>query len=391
MAKQKYGINRSVSKGVMYYTAYLISDPSVSYGPVVSRLAALSGIARKVGVKTGKKKVSMKQTKLRKLFVTMCIDRSGSMHGIMRKANESLKEQLSSLQADAQKTGLDVKFRVLAFSSYLDWVVGDQALFVDLASTDIEKMSYIDAHGGTRLVDAIGAALETSPEDESSLIMTITDGQENESRLQRSDLKALVDRRVATDKVTLTFLGPRGSTDEMLRLGFQPGNCQEWEQTYEGVARVTMMNNAGLGSYTKSIASGLSSVDSFYANVGNLKSSTVKKNLDDVSTRFKTLRVDREEKIADFVKRKLGTYRKGAAYYQLSKSEKSVQSYKKILVRKKNESKIYGGEDARAVLGIPEGQDLKVKIANLGEWDIFVQSTSLNRLLVRGTDLLVES
>ena len=52
---------------------------------------------------------------------------------------------------------------------------------------------------------------------------------------------------------------------------------------------------------------------------------------------------------------------------------------------------VFGGTDARSVLGIPEGQNLKIKPGNHGNFDIFVQSTSLNRKLVRGTKLLVKT
>lgn len=403
MATKKYDLERVNIKGVTHYKAFLVSDPSITYGPVQSRLAALAGIARKVGAtkKSRTKKVSRPANTVgslvaglrRKLFVTMCIDRSGSMQDIMAEANVSLKEQLLALQKSSKDNNVDTQVRVLAFDERMDWIVGSSSDFFDLSSLDVMNVRFIDARGGTSLLDAVGLALETSPENESSLIMTITDGHENcSTRYNQRSLANIVAARVAADKTTLTFLGPKGSANAMVHLGFSAGNCQEWEQTSAGVKNVTRLNTAGLGTYTKSIASGATSSDSFYVDAGNLKTNTVKKNLSDLSSRFRALRVDREEEIAKFVARKLGMpYRKGMAYYQLSKSEKSVQSYKNILVRKKNENKIYGGIDARNVLGIPEGKDIKLKIANLGEWDVFVQSTSLNRLLVRGTDLLVES
>ena len=48
---------------------------------------------------------------------------------------------------------------------------------------------------------------------------------------------------------------------------------------------------------------------------------------------------------------------------------------------------VYGGAEAREILGLP-GTDIKVKPTDFSDWDIFVQSTSNNRKLVVGTNLL---
>lgn len=83
----------------------------------------------------------------------------------------------------------------------------------------------------------------------------------------------------------------------------------------------------------------------------------------------------------------LGVYTPGTVFYQLTKTEE-IQSYKQILVQKKFTKEIYAGNEARELLGLPVGQTCKVKIGNLGNYDVFIQSTSVNRKLVRGTRVI---
>ena len=79
-------------------------------------------------------------------------------------------------------------------------------------------------------------------------------------------------------------------------------------------------------------------------------------------------------------------YRKGAAFYELTKREE-IQENKELLVMEIGKSAVYGGADAREVLGLPETR-CKVTPGNHSQWKIFVQSGSFNRRLVRGTSVL---
>jgi hypothetical protein len=49
---------------------------------------------------------------------------------------------------------------------------------------------------------------------------------------------------------------------------------------------------------------------------------------------------------------------------------------------------IYVGVNARNLLGLP-AQEVKVNPANVSAYNIFVQSTSVNRKLPKGTQLIV--
>ena len=79
---------------------------------------------------------------------------------------------------------------------------------------------------------------------------------------------------------------------------------------------------------------------------------------------------------------------KGAGFYQLTKTEPTVQPNKKILVRDKTTQAIYYGDAARQMLGLPTYGNIRLAPGNHGNFDIFIQSTSVNRKLTRGTSLV---
>jgi hypothetical protein len=81
------------------------------------------------------------------------------------------------------------------------------------------------------------------------------------------------------------------------------------------------------------------------------------------------------------------TYRIGEAYYQLTKTEE-IQPNKEIAIRDKVSKSIYTGPQAKQLLGLPNAR-IKVAPSHSPFYDIFVQSTSVNRKLLAGTDLLV--
>jgi len=97
----------------------------------------------------------------------------------------------------------------------------------------------------------------------------------------------------------------------------------------------------------------------------------------------------KEEVIKDFVEKKTRRpYVIGTAYYQLMKTEK-VQAGKGVILVEKGKPQVWAGQAARAMIGLPAGSDAKVEPGNHANYDIYVQSTSVNRKLPRGTKLIV--
>jgi hypothetical protein len=109
------------------------------------------------------------------------------------------------------------------------------------------------------------------------------------------------------------------------------------------------------------------------------------------------LHIDADEGIAEFVRAQGASFKKGRGFYELTKPEK-VQGYKEIVLVDKTSGDIFNGGEVRTILGLPpqaskdscEREDVKLRPVDLEKWRVFVQSTSSNRKLVAGTNLLYE-
>ena len=79
---------------------------------------------------------------------------------------------------------------------------------------------------------------------------------------------------------------------------------------------------------------------------------------------------------------------RGAAFYQLCKTEPKVQANKRIAIRDKQSGTVFTGDAARRMLALPTIGTVRLAPDELGEWDVFIQSTSVNRKLDANTQLL---
>ena len=108
-------------------------------------------------------------------------------------------------------------------------------------------------------------------------------------------------------------------------------------------------------------------------------------------SRFKTLPVKKRSSIKAFVEENSLSFNKGRGFYQLTKPE-VIQDYKEIIVRRKADRSFLTGDSVREVLGIPkESKKFKLDLEEIGDFDVFVQSTSVNRVLLPGTEFLYEA
>lgn len=100
--------------------------------------------------------------------------------------------------------------------------------------------------------------------------------------------------------------------------------------------------------------------------------------------------VEDDQSIQEFVNENLAApFKPGRGFYELTKSSK-VQSYKEIVLRDKRNGDMYTGKAARELVGLPGGEDARLKPVELERFDVFIQSTSFNRKLLGGTKFLYE-
>jgi hypothetical protein len=330
---------------------------------------------------------------MKKQYIGISRDHSGSMSSLTRAAMRDYNENIEAIKSAAADKDIDTIVSVVRCGIHSS--VDREAVNTNV--TRIRPLNYYEVDASTPLFDSVGELIEileaepdASDPDVSFLIMAVTDGEENASRKWKAILGDKIRKLQATDRWTFVFRVPRGYGRALENLGIPSGNIQEWEQTERGMRESSVHTQTAFTSYYAGRASGMRSTDSFYANAVNISKSAARSTLVDVSKQVEFFRVARGgELIQPFVERKTGRgMARGQAFYQLSKPEKAVQSYKMLALRNKKDGKVYMGDSARDLLGLPHSGTIKLSPGDHGDWDIFVQSTSTNRILVAGTEVL---
>lgn len=108
------------------------------------------------------------------------------------------------------------------------------------------------------------------------------------------------------------------------------------------------------------------------------------------SQSFKTVAVKDRVSIKKFVQENGLVFSKGSGYYQLTKPE-IIQDYKKVVARKKKDGSFFSGDAVKEILQIKSSsKKYSLDLSEVPDFDVFVQSTSVNRVLLPGTDFLYE-
>lgn len=336
--------------------------------------------------------------------VCFVVDRSGSMGSIRGRVVSVFNAQLKTVQKNAKAAGQQTFFSTFMFHSTVD---APRHFAVPVEKVPKLQPKDFKLGGTTALLDAVGTAITrlqkvkgATKEDTSFLIVVITDGAENASRKYKRTLKSLIKQVQKTGRWSLAFLVPPRSEGSLTRFGIPRGNVTRWDATARGTKVMDEKLSAGLQTFYKARASGQKAVNTFFTtdmSKVDVKSLT---GLKDLSKGFAQWKVDKERSIREFVNTKLQTspalrkklgdeYKPGRGFYELTKPE-TVQPRKNLAILDKATKAIFGGDQARKVLGMPAGSNVRVKPGNHLNYAIFVESTSNNRKLVRGTTLLYQ-
>jgi hypothetical protein len=107
------------------------------------------------------------------------------------------------------------------------------------------------------------------------------------------------------------------------------------------------------------------------------------------SGRFQVLEVDKDIPIKDFVTENGLRFKPGRGFYEFTKTE-TIQGRKEVVLMDRKTGDLFSGERAREMLGLPPGESVRIRPANLEKYAVFVQSTSNNRKLIGSTRFLYE-
>lgn len=334
-------------------------------------------------------------------YIGFARDHSGSMGNIARHAARDYNATIASVRDAAIATNQDTLVSVVE----LGYEGTDAVRHVEKRASvtvlkPIVESSYSARGRGTPLWDAVGALIEDfeslpdyNDTDTAFLVMVTTDGGENASNTWTArSIKAKMEQLQRSDRWTFVFRCPRSDVRGLMAQGIPEGNILGWDQNERGVQAAQAATTSAMTDYMSGRSKGMKSTTKFYANMADVKVSDVKAVCKDIGSEVQLLPVSQAEHdsaIREFVEARTGgKMLKGAAFYQLTKTEPKVQDYKLIAVQNKQTGAVYAGPAARQMAGLPQYGDARVAPDDLGEWNVFIQSTSVNRKVVAGTQLM---
>lgn len=331
-----------------------------------------------------------------KNYIGISRDHSGSMHSIRNAAMRDYNETIGAIQEQATAHQRDTIVSVVRCGSGRN--SGVERETVNSSVSVLRPLVNYNTDGGsTPLFDSVGDLItlferlpDANEPGTSFLVMAVTDGQDNASRTWPSRHLAEKMRALQnTDRWTFVFRVPRGYSKTLINLGIHAGNIQEWDQTDRGFAEATTVTRSAFTQYYTDLKEGKTATTKFYTDMSNVSVKDIQAALVDVSGLINLWLTTQKESIRPYCERMSGKpFVKGAAFYQLTKTEPEVQDYKQIVIRDKVSGAVYGGAAARDLLGLPKHGMAYVKPGDHGQYDIYIQSTSINRVLPPGTQLL---
>lgn len=327
-----------------------------------------------------------------KNYVGYVNDHSGSMGGLKTAAIQDYNATITATRDAASAEMLDTVVSVVRVG-----VKGAVDRQVVISNPHVLKPvdSWI-ADGGTPLyagiLDMI-ALFDSLPDARSTevsfLVLVTTDGEATDNTRTKNLLIDKLAEKQRDGRWTFVFRVPVGARNRIESLGAPSGNIVEWATTSQGMAAATAQTQAAMGQFYASRSAGSKSSTVFYANAATVDTSA----LVDISNKVSLyvvdgVGVDNGIQIRDFILRKRSQYLKGAAFYQLTKTEPRVTESKLVAVRDRTAGKIFSGQQAREMIGLPKFGNGRIHPGDHKNYDIFIQSESVNRKLVKGTGLL---
>lgn len=324
--------------------------------------------------------------------IALVLDASSSMKGHATALIKVADEQIKYLAQRSQELKQETRVSVYAFADTV------QPLIWDMDVLRVPSIAQLyTANGMTALIDATMvsvndlAEIPTKYGDHSFLIFVLTDGEENQSRMFNQTTLGHRIGRLA-DNWTLAFLVPnQRSRHATQQLGVPGQNIEVWDATtQQGLERAVERIQQSTDAYMVLRSSGVRGSKALFSTGRDaVNAATVAASglVPLPMSAYHLVPVPQDSVIKEFVEGCGFKYVLGRNYYQLVKPEK-IQAQKLLAVVEKKTSKVYLGREARDLVGLPL-TEVRVKPDFNPDYDIFVQSTSVNRKLPVGSKLLI--
>lgn len=325
--------------------------------------------------------------------IALVLDESSSMERLAREVVKVADNQIAYLAQRSKELDQETRVTVYTFADHHKI----RCVFYD---KDVLRMPSLAGvykpYGSTALVDATAKAIDDlakTPElygDHAFLVYVLTDGQENNSRTSGSALTKIIGG-LADNWTVAAFVPDANGKFEAKKFGFPADNIAIWDTNAKGLAEVGETIRQTTETFMTNRAVGVRGSKNLF-NMAPVSKQAVQAVVTTAlhPGQYRLAPVKADGPISAFVEDLTHRpYRLGEAYYQLSKTEK-IQPQKSIAIFDKKTRAVYTGPEARRVLGLPN-HEVKVKPDYNPDLEIFVQSTSVNRKLIAGTNLLLLS
>lgn len=324
--------------------------------------------------------------------IGLVLDASSSMDPYQHDLVKVADGQIEHLARRSRELDQETRISVWTFAdpSNINCVVWDKDV---LRLPSIAQ--YYRPYGNTAFIDATLQSIRDlgeTPErygDHSFLVYVLTDGKENRSVNRPATLQQTL--QGLPDHWTLAALVPNArGMHEAKRFGFLAGNIEIWDaNSAKGVSEAGDRVRAATDNYMQARASGVRSTRSLFstgADAVNAVTITQAGLKPLAKGTYILVPVPTDSRIDEFTKACGHNYQIGRGFYQLMKREE-IQATKDIVVVSKKDHKVYSGQEARQMIGLPD-MNVRVSPDHNADFDIFVQSTSINRKLIAGTRYL---
>lgn len=322
--------------------------------------------------------------------VAFVIDASSSMSGLTNEVTNVFDNQIAYLARQSKDMDQETRVSVYLFESKVKCLIYDMDVLRLPSLVD-----FYEANGMTALIDGTLQALQdlsAIPElyaDHSYLIYVLTDGAENQSNNPSSLLRKTIED--LDDNWTIAIFVP----DELckkhaINYGFPEHNIETWSVGKGAVKNIGETIRKTTTSFMTNRTQGIRGTRNlFKVDAAHLTKTIVSQSLEQLSAReYEVIPVRKDASIRDYIEDYTKQpYVVGSGYYSLTKKE-TIQPNKSICIRDRKNGKVYSGHNARKLLGLPDFE-IKVSPETYGNWEIYVQSNSTNRKLIKGTDVIV--
>lgn len=323
--------------------------------------------------------------------IALVIDRSYSMSPLTDAVVKVADDLIKYLANRSKTLNQETRITVYLFNDSAQCAIFDM---------DVLRLPSIGefyrASGNTALIDATMLSisdLRMTPQkygDHAFLTYVLTDGEENASSTYHQwSLKNTMS--TLKDNETVAVLVPDHSALVYAEYcGFPKNNIAIWETTIEGLKNVSDVITRSADAFMENRVLGIrSSANIFTTSTEAVNTKTVnsKRMVSLERDKYVLLDVDQDKvEIREWVRQQDYDYVIGKAYYQLTKTE-IIQPQKNVAIQNIHSGRVYTGPQARQALNLPD-VNIRVKPEHNPKYRIFVQSTSTNRKLVKGTKLL---